>query len=370
MILDEKLFEYKWKPSKTAKREFAQKMSEIDEFCEKNGINQSRTSDSYYFTLNGKNYRVSNHTVAASNKGAYDEFGNKVRDVYHPNGEEEGTIYITAGKTRLMDIYNDLKNGYKLDRRGNKIVDKDTGKYIVESKCQVKYKHLIEDTVKQNGKWVNKGKEGTHGTFRTKKEADAQRKAMFANGYKEELSEDKIADKSKEPRYFAKEVDGKGYVYDRKFSTKVPSNVDKDINIAKASVDKWNKEESDENNIAESFEDEHLGTSAETSVESTPQLGSDSGMATLLNSLIIDEWEAIQGYNDAIVTAETEGFSDIAKVLRDIVNEENLHIGQLEQCMKKLSPNAESIDQGKVEAEEQLNTTTETSEDPEEGMHY
>ena len=306
---------------------------------------------------------------------------------------------------------------------------------------QVIYKHLIEDTVKQNGKWVNKGKEGTHGTFRTKKEADAQRKAMFANGYKEELSEDKIADKSKKPRYFAKEVDGKGYVYDRKFSTKVPSNVDKDINIAKASVDKWNKEESVECrytkdeineikktklrlekelenvkiqieriaahskpetsamgrvslkrkqdleerisnckeaineynsciNINESFEDEHLGTSAETSVESTPQLGSDSGMATLLNSLIIDEWEAIQGYNDAIVTAETEGFSDIAKVLRDIVNEENLHIGQLEQCMKKLSPNAESIDQGKEEAEEQLNTTTETSEDPEEGMHY
>lgn len=43
---------------------------------------------------------------------------------------------------------------------------------------------LNEDTVKQNGKWVNKGKEGTHGTFKTKKEADAQRKAMFANGYK------------------------------------------------------------------------------------------------------------------------------------------------------------------------------------------
>lgn len=43
---------------------------------------------------------------------------------------------------------------------------------------------LTEDTIKQNGKWVNKGKEGTHGTFKTKKEADAQRKAMFANGFK------------------------------------------------------------------------------------------------------------------------------------------------------------------------------------------
>ena len=43
---------------------------------------------------------------------------------------------------------------------------------------------LIEDTIKQDGKWVNKGKEGTHGKFKTKKEADSQRKAMFANGYK------------------------------------------------------------------------------------------------------------------------------------------------------------------------------------------
>ena len=49
---------------------------------------------------------------------------------------------------------------------------------------------LDEDTVKQDGKWVNKGKEGTHGEFATKKEADAQRKAMFAHGSKEELKED------------------------------------------------------------------------------------------------------------------------------------------------------------------------------------
>lgn len=48
-------------------------------------------------------------------------------------------------------------------------------------------KSIKEGTVKQNGKWVNKGKEGTHGTFKTKKAADAQRKAMFARGFKEEL---------------------------------------------------------------------------------------------------------------------------------------------------------------------------------------
>ena len=49
---------------------------------------------------------------------------------------------------------------------------------------------LTEDTVKQGSQWVNKGKEGTHGKFKTKKAADAQRKAMFANGYKESLKEE------------------------------------------------------------------------------------------------------------------------------------------------------------------------------------
>jgi hypothetical protein len=50
---------------------------------------------------------------------------------------------------------------------------------------------LSEDTVKtSNGKWTNKGDGGkTHGDFKTKKQADAQRKAMFANGYKHESLE-------------------------------------------------------------------------------------------------------------------------------------------------------------------------------------
>lgn len=113
---------YKWKPSKSAIRDFKQKMNDIDNFCDENHIVQSRTSDSYYFTIDGQKYRVSNHTISSSNKGAYNSVtGEYKRDLYHPNGEEDDTIYITAGKTRLIDIYNDLKAGYKLDRRGNRI---------------------------------------------------------------------------------------------------------------------------------------------------------------------------------------------------------------------------------------------------------
>lgn len=109
----------RWKPSRSAAREFAKQMDEIDEFCAKNGINQSRSSDSYYFILNGKEYRVSNHSVEASNRGAFNRCGEQVREKYHADKREEGVIYIHASKTRIIDIYENLKAGKALDGRGN-----------------------------------------------------------------------------------------------------------------------------------------------------------------------------------------------------------------------------------------------------------
>ena len=111
----------RFKPSRSQARAFAQKMDEIDNFCRKNAIDHSKSSDSYYFTIDGQNYRVSNHTIAASNRGAYNEFGEQIREKYHGNKEDDDVIYITAGKTRIIEIYNDLKAGHKLDRRGNRI---------------------------------------------------------------------------------------------------------------------------------------------------------------------------------------------------------------------------------------------------------
>ena len=113
-------FGYRWRPSKTAKKAFAEKMDEIDAFCSANGIDSSRSNDSYYFTVRGKNYRVSNHTVEASNKGAFDYAGRQTRPLYHQEGRRDDTIYITASKTRIIEIYKDLKAGRKLDARGNR----------------------------------------------------------------------------------------------------------------------------------------------------------------------------------------------------------------------------------------------------------
>ncbi len=111
-------FKYKWKPSKTAIREFKKKMNEIEEFCNNNGIDYSASKDSYYFMIDDKHYRVSNHSVENSNKRAFNQYGEQVRGLYHPFGRSEDITYIHASKTRIIEIYNDLKNGYELDGRG------------------------------------------------------------------------------------------------------------------------------------------------------------------------------------------------------------------------------------------------------------
>lgn len=110
----------KWRPSKAAKKEFAEKMREIEDFCSKNGIHSSLANDSYYFTVDGIDYRVSNHSVEASNRAAFDETtGEQKRELYH-QGREAGVVYIHASKTRIVEIYGNIVAGYKLDGRGNR----------------------------------------------------------------------------------------------------------------------------------------------------------------------------------------------------------------------------------------------------------
>ncbi len=104
---------YKWKPSKTKAREFAAAMKEIDEYCRKNNISQSLSSDSYYFTCNGISYRISNHAVERSR----DRYGN----LYHGDSKEyrENTFCIHAGKTRIIDIHKAITSGQEVDHNGN-----------------------------------------------------------------------------------------------------------------------------------------------------------------------------------------------------------------------------------------------------------
>lgn len=116
------MYGYTYRPSAAQKKEFHEKMLEIEAFCKKHGISASRNNDSYYFSIEGQRYRVSNHSVEASNRAAFDEYtGKQWRELYHDPEREEDVIEILAGKTRIIDIYNDLVAGYDLDYRGRRV---------------------------------------------------------------------------------------------------------------------------------------------------------------------------------------------------------------------------------------------------------
>lgn len=102
------MYKFKFKPSRKQAKEFAILMDEIYEFCREHGIDASR--DSCYFIVNGQKYRVSNHSVETSNAHSNGR--------YHCDGRRDDTIYIHASKTRIIEIYNNLVAGKKLNGRG------------------------------------------------------------------------------------------------------------------------------------------------------------------------------------------------------------------------------------------------------------
>lgn len=86
------------------------------------------------------------------------------------------------GKTWWVPYDEDTKKYSTITVLGKYKTKKDCQDAIDSYKDKYCNKEIKEDTVKlKDGKWANKGKEGMHGTFRTKKAADAQRRAIWVN---------------------------------------------------------------------------------------------------------------------------------------------------------------------------------------------
>ena len=64
-----------------------------------------------------------------------------------------------------------------------------------------------------------------------------------------------------------------------------------------------------------------------------PAPGKDTGAANTISALIQDEWQAIDGYNKAIENLTNLDMENIVEVLKDIVAEENIHVGQLQAAL-------------------------------------
>ena len=103
-----------------------------------------------------------------------------------------------------------------------------------------------------------------------------------------------------------------------------------------------------------SYVNESLTEDVDTVPIVGPNEGPEFGLSELINTAIQNELETVSEYNTLALNARSEGFEDIAKVIEEINTEENRHIGQLQELLKIVSPNATAIDDGKLEGEEQL----------------
>lgn len=80
----------------------------------------------------------------------------------------------------------------------------------------------------------------------------------------------------------------------------------------------------------------------------------NNAVSTMLIDAINGEWETIDLYNNIIVNLDGTRDADIIAVIQDIVDEENIHVGQLQRALAMVSPQTDKIADGEQEAEEQL----------------
>ena len=80
----------------------------------------------------------------------------------------------------------------------------------------------------------------------------------------------------------------------------------------------------------------------------------NAAFADSLGLLIIDEWEAISGYQGVIQTMKDMQMPQEAiEILQSIMAEEHAHVGELHKVLAMINPDSEvQIEQGKQEAEE------------------
>lgn len=75
------------------------------------------------------------------------------------------------------------------------------------------------------------------------------------------------------------------------------------------------------------------------------------GLVEMLMQAVKDEYSTISFYNGLTANLNECGKKDIAAVISHINEEENIHVGQLQYCIEKLSQQSTVIESGKEEAE-------------------
>lgn len=83
-----------------------------------------------------------------------------------------------------------------------------------------------------------------------------------------------------------------------------------------------------------------------------PEVGVDMGTSELIINCINKTWDSISLFNSVIATIPEN--TEVVEVVTNILGELNTQIGKLEAILKSVAPNAENIETGNTEAENEV----------------
>lgn len=82
----------------------------------------------------------------------------------------------------------------------------------------------------------------------------------------------------------------------------------------------------------------------------------DLSLTSLVNTLIKNKWDSIDLFNSILLSFRQANNTEAESILNDIINEEYVHVGQLEKLAQLINPVAGNIEDGQHETESQVGT--------------
>ena len=120
----------------------------------------------------------------------------------------------------------------------------------------------------------------------------------------------------------------------------------KDLEKVKKDFIKESKQPAKKLILSEDLPEEHISNVS----------NDDLGLTSLVSTLIKHEWEAIDLYNSILLTFRQANNQEAEEILNNIINDDYVHVGQLEKLAQLINPLANNIELGQQETESQVGT--------------
>lgn len=130
-------------------------------------------------------------------------------------------------------------------------------------------------------------------------------------------------------------------------------------------IDIENDIENEEDNV-DSQEEESTSSNDVDAEEETPSQDEDidSGLSSMINSSIVSTWNRIDEFTGMIATIKSySNYESLESIFQSILDDEMIHIGQLQKALSLVSSSEDLISQGVEKAEEVIDSSKSTEID-------